>query len=133
MVPVFTIFAMGFLVMNNQLWPECPFWVKAAWAVAFGICQVRCLSTVARILFRLSSMVRQLPVLFCLLSNCFLSLTNLTTTLQVLPLLHVMHDSSHAALGHSEGGWKVGAHTPLRRVAIRNGSLKATECLGVLF
>ena len=26
---------------------------------------------------------------------------------QVLPLLHVMHDASHAAIGSSEGGWKL--------------------------
>lgn len=26
---------------------------------------------------------------------------------QVMPLLHVMHDASHAAIGHSEAWWKV--------------------------
>lgn len=27
--------------------------------------------------------------------------------MQVLPLLHIMHDASHAAIGHNETWWKV--------------------------
>ena len=26
---------------------------------------------------------------------------------QAMPLLHAMHDASHAAIGHTETGWKV--------------------------
>lgn len=32
---------------------------------------------------------------------------------QVLPLLHVMHDASHAAIGHNETWWQVMGRLPL--------------------
>lgn len=56
MLPVFAVFVLGYLVMNDQLLTGSSFGVKAAAALAFGLCQV-------------------------------------------LPLLHVMHDASHAAIG----------------------------------